>query len=125
MGDLLQKGNAWLQGKRSTSMAHLVTYWRGQFSVELLATAGETVWEVEQTEAVMLDTNQRDYLIATDELIIDGETITPLAGDRIKETLGADVAVFEVAAPFDEPPWRYSDRDRLTLRVHTKAVDNE
>ena len=36
--------------------------------------------------------------------------------------LGADTQLYEVMAPGGEPPFRYSDPYRRTLRIHTKHV---
>ena len=49
----------------------------------------------------------------------------PQRGDRIRETQGQQVFVYEVTAPGKEPVWRYSDPYRKTLRVHTKQTDVE
>ena len=49
----------------------------------------------------------------------------PQRGDRVRETQGATVFVYEVTAPGKEPCWRYSDAYRKTLRIHTKQIDTE
>jgi hypothetical protein len=46
----------------------------------------------------------------------------PVAGDRIRETVGERVFVYEVLAPGNEPHYRYSDPFRKLLRIHTKYV---
>jgi len=33
--------------------------------------------------------------------------------------------IYEVMAPGNEPPWRYSDPYRRTLRIHTKLIGAE
>jgi len=67
----------------------------------------------------------RDFLIFTADLILDGSIVSPARGDQIRETVGDATFVYEVMAPGQEPPWRYSDDFRKTLRVHTKHVDTE
>jgi hypothetical protein len=43
----------------------------------------------------------------------------------VLETVGAAVLVYEVNAPGGEPPFRFSDPDRRTLRIHTKHIGTE
>jgi hypothetical protein len=47
------------------------------------------------------------------------------SGERHGEADGDQVFVYEVLAPGGEPPWRYSDPYRRTLRIHTKHVGTE
>ena len=124
MGDLLQTGGEWLQAQRHAQLSHAVSYHRGGESVELDATVGQTIFEVER-EFGLERVESRDFLIRAADLLIGAAVVEPQAGDRIKETVGADVLVFEVIAPGAEPPWRYSDPGRKTLRIHTKRVDTE
>ena len=124
MTDLLQTGSDWLEGQRHEHLSHAVTYCRGAESVELQATVGQTTFEVEREFGVQ-KVESRDFLIRATDLVLGGQPTEPQRGDRVKETLGGQVVVFEVMAPGDEPPWRYSDPGRKTLRVHTKQVDTE
>ena len=124
MGDLLQTGSNWLESQRHDHLSHAVTYCRGAESVELNATVGRTTFEVEREFGVE-KVESRDFLIRSQDLVLSGQQVEPCQGDRIKETVGESVLVFEVMAPGDEPPWRYSDPGRKTLRIHTKQVDTE
>ncbi len=124
MTDLLQTGSDWLEGQRHEHLSHTVTYCRGGESVELNATVGQTTFEIER-EFGIEKVESRDFLIRTADLVLGGQVAEPQRGDRIKETVGAAVPVFEVMAPGDEPPWRYSDPGRKTLRIHTKQVATE
>ena len=124
MTDLLQTASDWLEAQRHEHASHAVTYHRGGEQVTVNATVGETRWDVEKEHGV--ETWQsRDFLIRAEDLVLAGGPAEPAAGDRIKETIDGQVLVFEVMAPGDEPPWRYSDQWRKTLRVHTKLVDTE
>jgi len=125
MTDLLQRGSDWLEAQRTQHMTRSVVYERGAASVEVPATIGRTVFEVDDGFGVLERVESRDYLILAEHLVLDGQPALPQRGDRIREADGANVIVYEVTAPGREPHWRYSDRDRKILRIHTKQVDTE
>ena len=128
MVDLLQRGMAWLEGKRTRCMTQSVVYLRGEESVEVSATIGSTVFNVDDGAGALLRVESRDYLILAADLVLGGNAILPKRGDQIRETGGAggdQVFVYEVVGPGNEPCWRWSDGYRQTLRVHTKQVDVE
>jgi hypothetical protein len=122
VGDLLQQGAEWLEGQRHEHLSHAVTYHRGNEVVELRATVGRTEFEVEREFGVE-KVESRDFLIRSADLVLGAQISQPQRGDRIREPIGDQVVIFEVMAPGDEPPWRYSDPGRRTMRIHTKQVD--
>jgi hypothetical protein len=123
--DLLTRGAAWLDQQRSRHLTRTVTYLRGGDSVDLPATIGQTTFEQADEYGVIHRTESRDYLISAAELVLGGGVVTPQAGDRVHETVGAQVFIYEVMAPGGEPAWRYSDPQRQMLRIHTKHVATE
>ncbi len=125
MVDLLEQGSRWLDRQRRKSMAREVVYSRGSASVTLLATIGRTEFEQTDQYGVVHRIESRDYLVTAEDLVLDGQLTTPKAGDQIRESDGAATRVYAVLAPGDEPPWRWSDPYRVTLRIHTKAVGDE
>ncbi|MBK9128185.1 MAG: hypothetical protein IPM13_10335 [Phycisphaerales bacterium] len=125
MPDLLERGAAWLDQQRSRHLSRTVTYLRGTDSVELPATIGQTAFEQADEYGILQRTESRDYLVSAADLVLAGERTTPRAGDRIREVIGGAAFLHEVMAPGGEPPWRFSDRYRLTLRIHTKFVGVE
>lgn len=125
MPDLLRTGSDWLETQRTEHMTSTVVYSRGDFDVEVPATIGRTEFEVDDGFGVLVRTESRDYLILAENLVLDGQPTLPERGDRIRETEGSQTVVYEVMAPGKEPPWRYSDPYRRTLRIHTKQVDTE
>jgi hypothetical protein len=125
MTDLLQKSSQWLEQKRTQYASHVVIYVRGVLSAQPLATVGKTLFEVDDGYGVLLRHESRDFLILAADLILDSQVVLPQRGDRIKETQGSVVYVYEVTAPGKEPVWRYSDPYRQTLRIHTKQIDTE
>ena len=124
MTDMLQTGSRWLSRMMKAHAAHAVTYVRGSDQVEFQATVGRTEFEI-VTEFGVERFESRDYLVLSEDLVLDGNAVTPQRGDKIKETIHGEVLVFEVMAPKDEPPWRYSDPGHNTMRIHTKHVDVE
>ncbi len=127
MPDLLQKASAWLEDQRVRHMTQTVAYQRppSPETVNVPATIGTTVFQVDDGAGALLRIESRDYLIRAADLVLACNAILPKRGDRIRETSGTQVIVYEVVAPGDEPCWRWSDAYRQTLRIHTKQVDTE
>ncbi len=125
MADLLEQGAAWLQEQRTRHLSRTVSYLRGGDSVDLPATIGQTTFEQADEYGVIHRTQSRDYLISAADLVLAGKLELPKPGDRIRETDGDQIFLYEVMAPGGEPPWRYSDAHRRTLRIHTKFVGME
>lgn len=125
MPDLLEQGAAWLEDQRTRHMSRTVTYLRGGDSVDLAATIGRTEFEQADEYGVVHRTESRDFLVLSAALVLAGKAVLPLAGDRVRETDGDQIFIYEVMAPGGEPPFRYSDAYRRTLRIHTKHVDME
>ena len=125
MADILEGASAWLDAQRLKFMSRVVGYHRGSDSVEVRAAIGKTTFEVDSGYAVLERIESRDYLVPAADLVLDGETTLPARGDRIKETDGAIVFVYEVMAPGSEPHFTFSDPYRKTLRIHTKFIGTE
>ena len=125
MADLLQTGSDWLQQQRTRHMSRPVLYERGTSSVELPATVGRTLFETDDGTGVLERFEARDFLVLAEDLMLDGQLTLPEPGDRVRETVGSQIFVYEVMAPGNEPVWRYSDPYRKTLRIHTKQIDTE
>lgn len=125
MTNLLQKASDWLEDQRTKHAAFTVQYVRGSRSVEMPATVGKTTFEVDDGYGVLVRHESRDFLILAADLEMDGQSILPERGDRIRETQGTAVFIYEVSAPGKEPCWRYSDAFRKTVRIHTKQIDTE
>ena len=125
MTDLLERANAWLEAKRTEYASRAVVYQRVLATAEVQATIGRTLFEVDNGYGVLEKIESRDFLILTKDLVLDDDRTLPVSGDRIRETDGDQVFVYEVMAPGKEPAFRYSDPYRHTLRIHTKHVDTE
>ncbi len=125
MPDVLEKGLSWLDDQRHTHMTRTVVYQRGADAAEIAATIGRTEFEQVDEHGVVQRLQSRDFLVRAADLVLAGAPALPKAGDRIRETVGAQTFVYEVMAPGSEPPWRYSDPYRKALRIHTKHVATE
>lgn len=125
MADLLEQGSAFLDRQRHAHMTRPVVYRRGGASVEVPATVGRTEFEQADDAGLIHRVESRDFIVRSADLDL-GEGVTlPKAGDRIRETSGTGVFVYEVNAPGGQTPWRYSDPYRTSLRIHTKHIATE
>lgn len=126
MPDLLETGQQWLADQLKTHASRSVVYVRGIEQVVVPATIGRTLLKLDDGYGgVRMEWTDRDFLISAADLLLAGNAATPERGDRIRETVGAQILVFEVMAPGKEPPWRWSDPFRKMLRIHTKHVATE
>jgi len=125
MPNLLEQGASWLADQLKTHASTEVIYQRGANQVAVQATIGKTEFEIDDGSGVIQRFQSRDYLIQTADLQLGGHTTLPVAGDRIRETVGDQTFVYEVLAPGNEPHFRYSDPFRKVLRIHTKLVATE
>ena len=123
--NLLEDASNWLESKRTQYASNTITYQRGIETVDVSASIGKTVFEIDNGFGGIERTESRDFLVLTDDLVLGGARTLPEHGDRIRETIGTTTFVYEVMAPGKEPDWRYSDAYRKTLRIHSKHVDTE
>jgi len=125
VADLLQQGAAWLEAMRHRHASRPVVYQRGAESLALNATVGRSVFQVVAADGVVEQVERRDYLVRAADLVLGGAATEPQVGDRIRETVGGNVHVYEVMGAGQEKHFRKSDSDGLTLRIHTAHVDTE
>lgn len=125
MTDLLNQGASFLDTQRHAHMTRAVVYQRGAAQVEVNATIGRTEFEQADEAGLIHRIESRDFLFRTADLDLGGGPTLPKTGDRVRETVGSSVFVYEVNAPGGQPPWRYSDPYRKALRVHTKHIARE
>lgn len=127
MPNLLELGSAWLADRRETHLAGLVTYQRGQDSVDVPATTGQTVFRFDDPSSyggATIRYVSRDFIVRVEHLTLDGVRVEPHRGDRVLETSNGTLYTHEVMPPGgDEPEWRYSDPQRTTYRIHTKLIE--
>jgi hypothetical protein len=119
MGDMLDKGSAWLESQRTLHMTRDVTYARGIITAVVKATIGRTEYETDDGQVVRTEFTDRDFLISVADLILNGLARLPEEGDQVRETQGTNILIFEVMG------WRYSDPYHRTFRMETKHVGTE
>lgn len=122
MSNIDEVGSVFLEAQRHRHRSSPVTYWRGTNCVQVQATLGRTPWEQVDAQGVLVQTESRDYLLRTVDLVLAGVMTLPIAGDRITEVQNGVTYSYEVMSFGGEGPWRYSDAQRQTLRIHTKLV---
>jgi hypothetical protein len=125
LDDLLRSASDWLEEMRVKFMARMVIYVRGSQRLDVRATIGRTIFRINAGYGLTERFEARDYLILANDLVLEGTPILPKAGDRIHESQGSLVFIYEVMAPGNEPHYRYSDGYRKTLRIHTKLIATE
>jgi hypothetical protein len=123
--DLLQTGLTWLAGRLHEQVSRPVTYERGADSVVLQATPGKTEFEQTDAQGFRMVSEVRDWLIPATDLVLAGIVTLPERGDRIRETDGDTVHVYEVVPVGGAPPYRFTDPYRTLLRVHVREIDTE
>lgn len=125
MRNMLEKASNWLETMRHRHTSVKVTYARDTLSEDMFATIGRTIFEVDSGHGILEKTDSRDFLILAQDLVLGGVRTLPERGDKVRETKGRTVWVYEVMAPGGQPHYRYSDPYRKTLRIHTKHVGTE
>ena len=128
MGDMLDRGAAFLDAQRHQHLTRTVVYRRGTDEKQVQATIGKTEFEQADDSGLIHRTESRDFLVRTADLDVGAGLILPRAGDQVRETVGTvggSVFVYEVNAPGGQPPFRYSDPYRRVLRIHTKHIATE
>ncbi|GJQ28371.1 MAG: hypothetical protein HBSAPP03_02550 [Phycisphaerae bacterium] len=128
VGDLLDRGSAFIDAQRHQHLTRPVTYRRGSDETQVQATVGKTEFEQADEAGLIHRVESRDFLIRAADLDLGSGPIRPRAGDQVREQVGivgGQVLVYEVNAPGGQPPWRYSDPYRRVMRVHTKLVCTE
>ena len=123
MTDLLQDGLGWLEEQRRKHLTRAVTYRRGSSAAEVPATVGATKFEVDDGYGTVVGQQMRDYLIATADLVLDGQQTLPERGDEILEERGGTTYVYEVMELGPDRHFRFCDPAGKTLRIHTKHVE--
>jgi len=123
MTNMLQDGVTFLGGQLKDHCGLSIMYYRGQASVSVTATASMHRYEILDTDGIVTVVTSRDYVVHAADLVIAGSTVTPRAGDTIKETIGSTVHTFEVMPLGAEAAYEPVDPDSVLLTVHTKKIN--
>lgn len=102
-----------------------ITIRRGNASVEVSGGLGQSRWDLDQGDTVIMQVPSIDLLFEADAYDFGAGPVEPLEGDLYDVDDGTTVLTLEACPYPPEPAWRYMDRFRSHLRVHTKQVDAE
>jgi hypothetical protein len=117
--NLLAQGEQWLADKQARFASELVTYARSEASVDVRATIGRAEFDVTDASGALLRVQMQDFIIATEDLALDGEPVEPRPGDRITK----GITIFEVSSPGPGVDcWQWAENERIRRRIHAKQV---
>jgi hypothetical protein len=119
MSDMIRAGAAFLASTLKKSASASVTMTRGTESRSVLAVVGKSTFESVDQNGVTESWESRDFIIHATDLPF-GE---PQRHDKITETIGNVLRVYQVSAPRGVPLFHYSDAFQSAVRIHTTRVD--
>lgn len=122
MMTLIEKGEQTLSRLLESSASVSVVYRRGEEAVELPATVGKVVYEIDGKFGQTLFTS-RDYIVDRDLLVHSSGLIEPEKGDRIWQLIGGTTFVYEVSSPGGEIQC-FDHSGETRWRIHTKFVQD-
>jgi hypothetical protein len=102
-----------------------IIYTRGDATVWITATWGRTEFEVANGDGVRVEHTDRDFIVESDKLILNGTRATPAKDDRITVVAKhyRDNSVFEVLSlGGSEGCYRLCDPEGRFMRIHAKKV---
>jgi hypothetical protein len=103
-------------------MGGTVDYTRGDDTTSMIAMSNNIAAETRLEYGVALTISAREYLIAVEDLTIDGEATQPQRNDQITENINGVDTIFEVANVGQLPAWEYDQTDRSYYLIRTIEV---
>lgn len=126
MSDMIDNGLDWAKEQLFIYAARPIVYIRGNNRIETKAVIGRTLLKLsDEFNGIKIEWTDRDFLIRAEDLIINGESITPERGDIILEQFDNKTYHYEVLSIGGEPEWRWSDPYHKIFRIHTKLMEIE
>lgn len=110
---MLESAARSLREAQLLSAASDIVYRHHGGTLSLKAVAGRTVFRTSDDSGAYVRTETRDFIVPAG--LLDFE---PEVGDEIVFA----GSVYEVLAPGGESVWRWSDRFKTALRIHTKEI---
>jgi hypothetical protein len=102
-----------------------VTITRGNQSVETTCGLGQSRFDLVQGDQVVTQVSAIDLLFPVEAYDFGDGPVEPADGDLFEVSDGVTVLELEACPYPPEPAWRYMDRFRSHLRIHTKQIDAE
>lgn len=100
-----------------------IVYRRAGKQVSLTSCFGKTLFDVQDKNGIVTAWESADFLVAAENLVLNGVKFEPQRGDRIERTVESRQLEYEVMGPAaGHEAFRYSDPQRLVLRIHTKLI---
>lgn len=99
-----------------------ITYRRQPYAVALTAVKGRSEFNVETQPGIVEKIETQDWIISTSDLRLNGSLVLPKRGDVVEEVDGGKTYRWEVMAPGGENVYRFSDRSRIQIRVHSSLI---
>ena len=100
-----------------------VTLHRGDLTTDFVATIGSTRRDQQNNNGFVTRVQIRDFLIDVADYILDEDVTAPQIDDELIEIQADRAYVYRLTSPGGtEAPFRYSDRHRITWRIHTELI---
>ena len=125
MSDLIQEGTDWLASILKTNASQLVTYKRGNFSVDLLVTFGQSDRESFDEQGFSIRSKITNVVLTAADLVLDGVNVRPQRGDQLIHTIGSKKQTYEVIDVGGTKHYRPSDPYGIMIRVNLQLTGVE
>ena len=100
-----------------------IRYERETAAIVFDAIPGASEWDEDMGGPAIVAAKSQDWIFRASNIASLGK---PEPGDLVKqETCDGETLVFTVMAPTGQQPWRFSDRGRRWIRLHTKQTGTE
>lgn len=128
MPDMLATGAAFLASQQRLHTSRTAIYERVRDGVPTLRVAelhvmvGTSLFEQMANNASIFTVQSADWIVDVESLVWDdsGEPFVPAKGDFIiDEAVPGKRLTYEVRTPTADEPWRYADRHRKQVRIHS------
>lgn len=116
MANLLKTGANWLAEQMLSHASDCITYTRDAVSIDMQATVGSTAFESDQGDGGFVRFESKDFIFQAKKLV--DRIGLPKDGDTIHD----GQHTYEVLSLSGSQPFRYCDRHRTLIRVHTKQI---
>jgi hypothetical protein len=123
MSDLMASTRTWLAAQRKAFLSQVVTYTRGDRSVQILATFERQLLKVSDGQGnTKIERADADFAFTAADLDFGAGPIEPANGDLVAVAYAAGSKIFRVTPVGSEPAWRYVDAFQTSVMVHTKFM---
>lgn len=116
----------WHRDQLGTAASKTVTYRRGEFEADISVTYGSrNAAEEYHANTIRVGTQIRDFIIAPENLILDGTVTAPMSGDTVEVVDGTTTLTYRVLPLSEGPAWEWDNDYRKLMVLHTKLICEE